>query len=105
MVRRIVESDRFVQQAETVFTPLELWSLQLTLAANPMAGVVIPGTRGLRKIRWGARGSGKRGGARVIYFWHARDGSLHLLAVYEKRTGEELGIVALKRLRATLDTD
>ncbi len=105
MVTKIAESALFVRQSESVFTQLELWSLQIALSANPTAGVVIPGTRGLRKVRWGARGSGKRGGARVIYFWHARDGALHFLAVYEKRTGEELGIAALLRLRADLVTD
>lgn len=104
MVRAFVESALFVRQCEAVFSPRELWSLQNVLLANPQAGVVIPGTRGLRKIRWGARGSGKRGGARVIYFWASSEGVVHFLAAYDKRSGAELGIAELRRLRETLDT-
>ena len=45
--------------------------LQRLLMLNPVAGVVIPGTGGLRKLRFGdeRRGKGKRGGLRVIYYW------------------------------------
>lgn len=43
--------------------------LQVRLAEDPKAGVVIPGTGGLRKIRWGSADTGKRGGVRVIYYW------------------------------------
>jgi hypothetical protein len=42
----------------------------VTLLLRPEQGVVIPGSGGLRKIRWGREGQGKRGGLRVIYFWH-----------------------------------
>ena len=47
--------------------------LQLELVRDPEAGHVIPGTGGLRKLRWAASGRGKRGGARIIYFWHPKD--------------------------------
>ena len=57
LVQRIVETPDFMRQAEELFTHLELWSLQAALVGNPTLGVVIPGTRGLRKVRWGARGS------------------------------------------------
>lgn len=101
----IVESAEFVRQAESIFTHRELFSLQLALVRNPTLGVVIPGTRGLRKVRWGAGGSGKRGGARVIYFWRSVEGEIHLLAAYEKRSRADVSIVELARLRASLDND
>ncbi len=40
------------------------------IAHNPESGDLIPETGGVRKMRWGRQGSGKRGGARVIYFYH-----------------------------------
>jgi len=44
-------------------------ALQITLLLRPEQGPVIPGSGGLRKIRWGTKGGGKRGGLRVVYFW------------------------------------
>jgi len=44
----------------------------------------------VRKIRWGRSGSGKRGGSRVIYFYHRRDRPLYLLMVYAKARQENL---------------
>jgi hypothetical protein len=49
------------------------------LAYNPTAGDLIPGTGGVRKLRWGLEGRGKSGGARVIYFYH--DAALPLFAL------------------------
>jgi hypothetical protein len=37
---------------------------------TPRAGDLIPGTGGVRKLRWGLEGRGKRGGARVVYLNH-----------------------------------
>lgn len=54
------------------------------LAHHPAAGVVVPGTGGVRKLRWGLEGRGKRGGARVIYFFHDADMPLFLLQAYAK---------------------
>lgn len=54
------------------------------LAYNPTAGNVIPGTGGVRKLRWGLEGRGKRGGARVIFFFHDMEMPLFLLEAYAK---------------------
>ena len=60
------------------------------LAYNPSAGTVIPGTGGIRKIRWALDGRGKRGGARVIYFFHNLDMPLFLLSAFAKNQHEDL---------------
>lgn len=60
------------------------------IAANPEAGDVIPGTGGVRKVRWARAGTGKRGGARVIYFYHDAGRPLYLLMVYAKARRENL---------------
>ncbi|MEP7352133.1 MAG: type II toxin-antitoxin system RelE/ParE family toxin [Acidobacteriota bacterium] len=54
------------------------------LAENPLAGALIAGTGGVRKLRWALPGQGKRGGARVIYYFHSEQLPLFLLAAYGK---------------------
>lgn len=74
----------FKKEADTIFTMEEYSGLLNYVAANPEAGVRIPGTKGLRKIRWRAKGSGKRGGARVIYYFRDLNMPLLMLAAYPK---------------------
>ena len=68
------------------------------IANNPEAGVVIPGSGGVRKIRWSKRGSGKRGGVRVIYFNNS-DYETWLLAIYGKSERESIPAHELKKIR------
>jgi hypothetical protein len=65
----VVELDSFVAAAEQVFTTAEREALIWFLANHPEEGDLVQGTGGVRKLRWGARGHGKRGGARVIYYF------------------------------------
>ena len=58
---------RFLKSASSIFSEDELLDLEIYLAQNPEAGAVIKGGNGLRKVRFGAKSQGKRGGARVIY--------------------------------------
>jgi len=60
------------------------------IARNPEAGDVIPESGGVRKVRWSRAGAGKRGGARVIYFYHDDTRPLYLLLVYAKGRKEDL---------------
>jgi hypothetical protein len=60
------------------------------LALNPMAGDLIPGTGGVRKLRWGPEGRGKRGGARVIYFYHSPGIPLFALTAFAKNAQADL---------------
>ena len=64
--------------------------LQLFLAQRPEAGSAIPGTGGLRKIRWSGQGRGKRGGIRVIYFWHVQSATLLMLFAFRKNERADL---------------
>jgi hypothetical protein len=54
------------------------------VGANPDVGDIIPETGGVRKLRWSVRGRGKRGGVRVIYYFHSEAFPLFLLTVYTK---------------------
>jgi DNA-binding transcriptional regulator YiaG len=66
----VVELPRFVRQAEQILPEEERLDLIEHLARNPEAGAVMPGTGGVRKLRWGIGGRGKSGGARIIYYYH-----------------------------------
>ena len=75
------------------------------IARNPEAGDVIPETGGVRKVRWGRAGAGKRGGARVIYFYYDDTRPLYLLLVYAKARKEDLSAGekrAVRKLAAML---
>ena len=75
------------------------------LAANPDAGDVIPGSGGCRKIRWGRTSTGKRGGARVIYFTRLMNGEIWLLVIYDKRVRENIPAHILKAIREELENE
>jgi len=70
--------------------------------AKPAAGKVIPGSGGLRKERWEAKGRGKRGGARIIYFWWMADEKILLLDIYAKNENENLTNAELKKLEGKI---
>jgi mRNA-degrading endonuclease RelE of RelBE toxin-antitoxin system len=69
-----IETRLFSQLVGEYLSDDEYASLQKTLVANPQAGTLIPGSGGVRKIRWAVRGRGKRGGVRVIYYAKIREG-------------------------------
>jgi hypothetical protein len=77
----------------------------LELIRNPESGRVIPGTGGLRKLRWAASGRGKRGGARVIYFWHSKSQQLLMLFVYSKNERSDLTTAQRRALRTIVETE
>ena len=76
-----------------------LAELQTALMVNPEVGNPIPRSGGLRKIRVAAKGKGKRGGARVIYYWHRGDGQIFLLLTYPKNELDDLTTMQLRELR------
>jgi hypothetical protein len=86
----VVETQLFVRQASAVWNDAEREAFIDFVAAYPEAGDVIPATGGVRKVRWGRSGGGKRGGARVVYFYHDAERPLYLLMVYAKARQEDL---------------
>jgi mRNA-degrading endonuclease RelE of RelBE toxin-antitoxin system len=77
----------------------ELFGLLEWLSDHPGFGKVIPASGGLRKVRWAAKGHGKRGGARIIYYWWTSDNRILLLDIYAKSEQEKLGAVEIDKLR------
>jgi hypothetical protein len=65
----IVETPIFTDRISTILSDEEYRTLQNHLIERPDQGVLIPGTKGLRKLRFAVPGKGKRGGGRLIYYW------------------------------------
>ena len=86
----VVETPEFLAVARKLMDEDERTVLIDHLAWNPTSGDLIPGTGGVRKLRWALRGRGKRGGARVIYFFHSAAVPLFALAVYAKSEQADL---------------
>jgi hypothetical protein len=85
-----VETHEFLSATKKLMDDAERAELVLYLAYNPTVGDVIPGSGGVRKVRWGLEGRGKRGGARVIYFFHDMEMPLYLFSAYAKNEREDL---------------
>lgn len=94
------ETRRFTQRMKRVFDGDELADLQWSLLAAPEQGAIIPQSGGIRKLRWAASGRGKRGGARVIYYFPGDDEEIYLLDIYTKNDKGDLALSDLRELRA-----
>ena len=95
----------FEKSAAGLLSEVDILDLEMHLAVHPHAGDLIPGGRGLRKLRRPAKGRGKRGGARVIYF-HVKSQHLILLIVaYAKNEQEDLDRRQLQILAQLVKTE
>ena len=83
-MRTVIETPTFQKQAERLWSEDERLAFIDWIAANPLAGDVIPGADGARKVRWSRAGKGKSGGARVIYFNLTEQEVVLLIAAYAK---------------------
>ena len=86
----VAETTVFLRQVADIWTEGEHFGFVDFIALNPEAGDLIPQTGGVRKIRWGRQGSGKRGGVRIIYFYHDAGMPLYLLMIYTKARRDDL---------------
>jgi len=86
----LVEMPEFTESAEKLLSEEQCYELLTHIAQNPECGDVMPGTGGVRKLRWALLGKGKRGGARVIYYYHDRDMPILLITMYPKSAKRDL---------------
>ena len=100
-MQTVAETPTFSRQADKLFDQNERRELIDYLAEHPLAGDEIPGTGGVRKMRFGASGLGKRGGVRVIYFFGGEEVPVYALLAYSKsgktdlNPGERRAVAAL----------
>ena len=100
-----VELPIFVRYAADLFSDEDVARFQNTLLENLAAGDLIPGGRGLRKLRVPLPGRGKRGGARVIYYHWVSKERCYLVYAYAKNTASDLTQEQLRRLAAVIDSE
>lgn len=98
----IIETDIFKRHADCIWTHTERLEFIGWLATNPLAGDVVAGSGGLRKVRWSRTGMGKRGGTRVIYYNTLADGCIWLLMVYTKAKFDNLSATFMDQLRESI---
>ena len=89
-MQAVVETPPYLADAERLFTADERGTIIDQVATEPRSGVVIPGSGGIRKLRFGFGGRGKRGGARVIYLFGGDDVPVFLLAAFAKNEKADL---------------
>ena len=92
------ESLQFSKKLKNYLTDENYFELQEFLLANPEKGDIIQGGSGLRKIRWRAKGRGKSGGFRIIYYLATVQGHIYFLDIYAKNEMEDLSKEQLKEL-------
>jgi hypothetical protein len=86
----VVETEVFLRQSAEIWTDEERNAFVDFIARNPEAGDIIPGSGGVRKVRWRWDGGGKRGGVRIIYFYLRKNVPLYLLMIYRKSRQADL---------------
>jgi mRNA-degrading endonuclease RelE of RelBE toxin-antitoxin system len=94
-----IETSGFSKIRENYFDDSQFNMLQLYLMDRPDAGNIIKGSGGIRKLRWGMQGQGKRGGVRVIYYWITKDNQILFLTAYAKSKASDLSQNAIKTIR------
>ncbi len=100
-----VETKLFTSLVAQYLSDDEYASLQQALTANPESGDLIRGSGGVRKLRWGVAGRGKRGGIRVIYYLRSRQGEVWMLTLYAKNEADSIPGHTLKRIKEEIDGD
>jgi hypothetical protein len=98
-----VETKLFTRLVQDYLSETEYAELQNFLIEHPEAGDIIPGSRGVRKLRWRAEGRGKRGGFRVIYYAKLAQGQIWMLTMYPKNVTENIPTHLLRQIRKEID--
>ena len=98
-----VETKLFTRLVQEYLSDDDYSKLQQALLADPEAGAIIPGSGGVRKLRWGVAGRGKRGGIRVIYFLRTAQGQIWMLTLYAKNVTESIPASVLKQIKDEID--
>ena len=100
---KIIETPIFTKRVKRILEDEEYRLLQNEIIVKPESGKIIPGSGGLRKIRWSGSGRGKRGGSRLIYYWFRGDEIILMLMIYTKNETEDLTKDKIKILKSLVE--
>lgn len=101
----VVETPLFSRQVSDYWTEDERADFASFIAVNSDAGSVVPGSGGVRKVRWSRQGGGKSGGVRVIYFNRRANGEVWLLLIYAKNVRDNIPAHVLRDIREEIEND
>ena len=100
-----IETSIFTKLIYTYLSDDEYLGLQVFLLKYPEAGKIVPGSGGVRKLRWAMAGRGKRGGVRVIYYFKKRGSEIWMLTIYGKSEVENIPAHILRKIAEELKDD
>ena len=98
-----IETRLFSRLVGKYLSDEEYAGLQESLARHPESGGVVPGSGGVRKVRWGRPGQGKRGGVRVVYYARFREGVIWMLTIYAKNEEASIPAQVLRKIKEEID--
>ncbi|MCS7310559.1 MAG: type II toxin-antitoxin system RelE/ParE family toxin [Armatimonadetes bacterium] len=102
---KFVETAVFTKRVVEILSDEQYRRLQEALVVRPDLGKVIPGSGGLRKLRWSTSYSGKRGGVRVIYFWAVQQDTILMLFIFRKNEKDDLTPEQIQALRRIVEAE
>jgi mRNA-degrading endonuclease RelE of RelBE toxin-antitoxin system len=100
-----IETPIFTRRLESLLAEEEYRELQNDLIEKPDAGAIIRSSGGLRKLRWAAKGRGKSGGVRIIYYWFVSSEKFLMLFIYPKNEQDDLTSEQIKRMKALVERE
>ena len=98
-----IETPFFTKALDRYLDDDEYGELRTHLIKHPNSGKVVPGSGGVRKLRWAAEGRGKRGGLRVIYYLQLAHGHIWMLTLYGKNVSENIPAHVLRSMKEEID--
>lgn len=98
-----IETKLFSRLLGDYLTDAQYADLQQALMEAPDQGAVVPGSGGVRKLRWSQAGRGKRGGIRVIYYARTREGIIWMLTIYAKNEEQSIPAHVLRKMKEEID--
>ncbi len=98
-MKTVIETPTFSKLADKIWTEDERLDFISFISDNPNAGDVIPNAEGARKVRWSVKGSGKRGGTRIVYFNLSEQDVIELIYIYKKVKQENMTAKDIKKVK------
>ena len=100
---KFIETPKFTDIITKLLKDDQYKELQEYLIKNPKAGATIPGTGGLRKLRWSLDGRGKRGGIRTLYYYADIHSVFFMIYAYPKNVTDNITQKQAKELRGLIE--
>ena len=98
-----IEASAFTKHIYNYLSEDEYLGLQSFLIEYPEVGRIVPGSGGVRKVRWAMAGKGKSGGVRVIYYFKRREKEIWLLTIYSKNETENIPANVLRQIAKEIE--